>query len=267
MITTITEKEFAAIRQFIYDEAAIALSPAKKGLVCGRLARRLEHYGLASYTEYLELLSDRTQGDEVQTAINLLSTNETYFFREKKHFDVLRGHADTVRDTKGAFRVWSAACSSGEEPYSIAMVLDDCLGEGKWEVLGTDISTRVLSSARRAHYPEERARQMPDEYRRKYCRRGTGEYAGTLLVARELRERVGFAHIRLHENLPDVGLFDCIFLRNVMIYFDRDTRRSVVERVVKQLRSGGVLCVGQSESLHQVCDELVQLAPSVYRKR
>jgi chemotaxis protein methyltransferase CheR len=266
MIATISDTEFAAIRRFIYEQAGIALSPAKKGLVCGRLARRLEHFGFENFKQYLELLGDSSRADEVQTAINLLTTNETFFFRESKHFDVLRQHAGVARDAKGPYRVWSAACSSGEEPYSIAMVLDDCIGGGKWEVLGTDISTNALARARRAHYPEERARHIPPDYLQRYCRRGTGNYEGTLLVGAALRERVSFAQLRLNADLPDIGMFDCIFLRNVMIYFDKETRRSVVARVVRQLRPGGVLCVGHSESLHQISDELVQLAPSVYRK-
>jgi chemotaxis protein methyltransferase CheR len=266
MIATITDKEFAGIRQFIYEEAGIAFSPAKKGLVCGRLARRLEYFGFANFTQYLELLHDRSHDGEVQTAINLLTTNETFFFREGKHFDVLRRHAGTARDTKGPFRVWSAACSTGEEPYSIAMVLDNCIGDGKWEVLGTDISTNALARARRAHYPEERARQMPPAYLQQYCRRGTGNYEGTLLVNAALRERVRFAQLRLNANLPDIGMFDCIFLRNVMIYFDKATRCSVVARVLKQLKPGGVLCVGHSESLQQINEEVIQLAPSVYHK-
>jgi chemotaxis protein methyltransferase CheR len=266
MITTITDTEFAGIRQFIYEEAGIALSSAKKGLVCGRLARRLEHFEFDNFTQYLELLRSSSRDEEVQTAINLLTTNETFFFRENKHFNVLRQHACSARDAKRPFRVWSAACSSGEEPYSIAMVLDDCIGDGKWEVLGTDISTNILMRARRAHYPEERARHIPPDYLQQYCRRGTGNYEGTLLVNAALRERVGFAQVRLNASLPDVGMFDCIFLRNVMIYFDKATRCSVVARVLRQLKPGGVLCVGHSESLQQINDEVVQLAPSVYRK-
>jgi chemotaxis protein methyltransferase CheR len=272
MITTITDREFARVSRFIHETVGIQLSEAKKGLVCGRLARRLEHFRYSSFSQYIERLEDDATGDEVQTAIDLLTTNETFFFRESGHFEVLRRYAANWREQQAQrgrrepLRVWSAACSSGEEPYSIAMVLDDSLGEGRWDVLGTDISTRVLTLARRAHYSQERARNIPPAFLRQYCRRGIGDYEGTLLVERSLRERVRFAQVNLNARLPELGLFDCIFLRNVMIYFDLETRRRVVARVFAQLRPGGVLCVGHAESLLQVNDELVQIAPSVYRK-
>jgi chemotaxis protein methyltransferase CheR len=266
MIATITDREFARVSRFIHETAGIHLSAAKRGLVCGRLARRLQHFRYTSFSQYLALLEDDAAGDEVQTAINLLTTNETFFFRENQHFEVLRRFAAASRERREPLRVWSAACSSGEEPYSIAMVLDDGLGANRWDVLGTDISTRMLALARRGHYPEERARQIPPAFLRQYCRRGIGDYEGTLLVERSLRERVRFAQVNLNAPLPDIGIFDCIFLRNVMIYFDIETRRSVLARVFAQLREGGVLCVGHSESLHQVNNDLVQVAPSVYRK-
>lgn len=266
MIATITDREFARVSRFIHETAGIHLSAAKKSLVCGRLARRLEHFRYTNFSQYLALLDSDAAGDEVQTAINLLTTNETFFFRESGHFDVLRRFAARWRERHEPLRAWSAACSSGEEPYSIAMVLDDELGTGRWDVLGTDISTRMLARARRGHYTQERARHIPPGFLRQYCRRGIGDYEGTLLVERSLREQVRFAQVNLNAHLPDIGMFDCIFLRNVMIYFDVDTRRSVVARVVAQLREGGVLCVGHSENLHQLTDELLQIAPSVYRK-
>ncbi|WP_233832004.1 CheR family methyltransferase [Paraburkholderia sp. ZP32-5] len=266
MIATITDREFARVSRFIHETAGIHLSAAKRGLVCGRLARRLQHFRCTSFSQYLVLLEGDAAGDEAQTAINLLTTNETFFFRESRHFEMLRRFAALWRERREPLNVWSAACSTGEEPYSIAMVLDHALGPNRWDVLGTDISTRVLAHARRGHYTEERARQIPPALLRQYCRKGIGDYAGTLLVERSLRERVRFAQVNLNARLPDIDMFDCIFLRNVMIYFDIETRRKVVERVCAQLRPGGMLCVGHSESLHQVNDDLVQVAPSVYRK-
>jgi chemotaxis protein methyltransferase CheR len=166
----------------------------------------------------------------------------------------------------GTFRVWSAACSTGEEPYSIAMVLSDCMGSRPWEVVGSDISTRVLQSARAGHYTMERARHVPQEFLRRYCLKGLGDQQGTVLVERGLRQRVNFMQLNLIAPLPAIGSFDFIFLRNVMIYFNGDTKRQVVARVLSALKPGGYFCIGHSESLHEVNDTLKQVMPSVYRK-
>jgi chemotaxis protein methyltransferase CheR len=264
---TLTDKEFDGFRRFIYDAAGIHFSTSKKSLVSGRLAKRLQHLNLSSYTEYLAMLIGGQAGAEVQMAIDLLTTNETFFFRENKHFELLRQLAEGARGRRDPMRVWSAACSSGEEPYSMAMVLADVLGKVPWEIVGTDISMRMLQRARTGHYPDERATQIPHAYLKQYCLKGIKQYEGTLLVERSLRQRVSFAQLNLSTTLPDIGLFDCIFLRNVMIYFDVDTKRAVVGRVLGRLRPGGVLCVGHSESLNEINNEVVQLMPSVYRKR
>jgi chemotaxis protein methyltransferase CheR len=262
---TLNDHEFAQFQRFIYEAAGITLSGAKKALVSGRLAKRLQHHRLSSYAEYLKLLASGRAAAEVQTAVDLLTTNETYFFREPKHFELLRRLAAAAPRSQ-PFRVWSAACSTGEEVYSLAMVLEDCLGPGAWEVLGTDISTRVLERARRAHYPLERTRHIPMDYLKRFCLRGVDEQQGTLLVQRALRERVRLAQVNLNTMLPTLGSFDVIFLRNVMIYFNGDTKRQVVARVVSLLKPGGCFCIGHSESLNDITGALQQIAPSMYRK-
>ena len=163
-------------------------------------------------------------------------------------------------------KIAAAASSSGEEAYSIAMVLADCLGERPFEVLGTDISTRVLARARLGHYPDQRIRQIPPIYLKKFCLKGFGEQQGTMLVDRKLRQKVRFAHANLNERLPELGLFDVVFLRNVLIYFNGETKRQVVARVLGQLKPGGYFYIGHSESLNEVSSEVVQMAPAVYRK-
>jgi len=260
----ITDNEFRKFQTFIFDAAGISLAPAKKALVSGRLAKRLRACQLDSYGDYFTLLSDDAHRAERQIAIDLLTTNETYFFREPKHFEFLGAIASASRG--GGFRVWSAACSSGEEPYSIAMVLADRLAGKPFEVIGTDISTRMLQAAQRAHYPDIRARQMPSDYRKRFCLRGTGPQEGTLLVERGLRQRVRFAQANLVAPLPDLGRFDVAFLRNVMIYFDAATKREVVQRVASLLRPDGYLCIGHSESLHDLGIDLIPVAPSIFRK-
>ncbi|CAN7230772.1 MULTISPECIES: CheR family methyltransferase [Duganella] len=265
-VTAITDREFMQFQRFIYDAAGIFMANGKQALVSGRLAKRLAHYQLNSYGDYLRLLESRTQPAELQVAVDLLTTNETYFFREPKHFALLRDLATEARDKKQTLRVWSAASSSGEEPYSIAMVMADVLGDAAWEVLGTDISTRVLERARSGHYPMERASQMPPAYLKRFCLKGQGCEAGTMLIERPLRQRVQFRHLNLNEPLPKIGSFDVIFLRNVMIYFNLETKRQVVARLLAQLRPGGYFLIGHSETLNDINDTLLAVAPSIYRK-
>lgn len=262
----LSDSEFSRFQYFILHAAGITLSASKKQLVSGRLAKRVAQHGCANYGEYLDLIAGPSSSGETQIAIDLLTTNETYFFREPKHFELLRELAAAARAKRQALRVWSAACSSGEEVYSIAMVLDDCLGPGQWEVLGTDISTRVLQRARTGHYPTERTQHIPLNYLKKYCLRGMDSQQGTLLVDRSLRDRVRFAQVNLNGALPQLGSFDVVFLRNVMIYFSADTKRAVVARVLSTLKPGGHFCIGHSESLNDISTEVEALSPSIYRK-
>ena len=266
----INASEFASFQRFIFDMAGITMSDSKKALVSGRLAKRLQHYGLQSYDAYFRLLQGGQHANEVQLAVDLLTTNETYFFRESRHFDLLRGAAEAARPGLRAgapFRVWSAACSSGEEPYSIAMVLADVLGDAPWEVVASDISTRVLQRARTGHYPMERTKHVPPDYLRRFCLKGIREQAGTLLVDKALRRRVQFRQVNLNTDLPpDLGSYDVVFLRNVMIYFNGDTKRQVVARVISRIKTGGSFFIGHSESLHEINDSLHTVMPSVYRK-
>lgn len=265
-ITEITEKEFTQFQRFIFDAAGITLSSSKKALVGGRLAKRLLYCGVNSYSEYFKVLARGDSPGEIQTAVDLLTTNETYFFREPKHFDFLRERALEARKNSQYFRVWSAASSSGEEAYSIAMVLADCLEGVPWEVVGSDISTRVLQRAGAGHYPAERAKSIPPDYLRRFCLKGVDEQKGTLLIERPLRSKVHFAQVNLNAPLPNLGTFDLIFLRNVMIYFSNETKREVVARVLSVLKPGGHFCIGHSESLNDITTAVRALAPSIYRK-
>lgn len=263
---TLSDTEFAQFQRFIRNAAGVALPPTKKSMLASRLGKRLVACGVTSYGDYFRLLSQPEGAAEAQQAIDLLTTHETYFFREQKHFDALRTIALSEHRHTRPFRVWSAACSSGEEPYSIAMVLADCLGAAPWEILASDVSTPVLQRAIRGHYPLERTRHIPAAYLRSYCLRGVGPQQGTLLVDRALRQRVKFAAINLDAPLPAVGTFDVIFLRNVMIYFDMPTRSGVVGRLLSTLRGGGHFYVGHSENLAGLAGEVHALAPSIYRK-
>jgi len=267
MLTTINDREFGCFQRFIFEAAGISLSASKKALVCGRLSKRLQQRRLASFGEYFRLLESGRDPAEVQTAIDLLTTNETYFFREPKHFDLLREQARAARSSAGPFRVWSAACSSGEEAYSIAMVLADVLEPHPWEIVASDLSTRVLQRARIGHYPMTRTQHIPQPYLRRFCLKGVGAQDGTLLIERALRSRLSFMQVNLNASLPQLGLFDVIFLRNVMIYFNLETKRQVAARVLGALKPGGYFLIGHSESLNDVSAAVRQIAPSIYCKR
>jgi len=262
----ITDSELANFQRFIFEEAGISMSSSKKALVMGRLGKRLVLHQLKNFTQYFNLLTSGAHPDEVQKAVDLLTTNETYFFREIKHFDFLKVQALAAANRSQPFRVWSAASSSGEEAYSIAMVLADCLGSTPWEILGTDISTQVLQGAQRALYSMERARHIPPAYLRRFCLKGVGVNEGYLLVEQGLRSRVLFRHLNLNVALPALGQFDFVFLRNVMIYFNDTTKREVVARVVSTIKPGGYFFVGHSESLNNITQEVLAVAPSIYCK-
>jgi len=264
----LSDSEFLQFQRFIFEAAGITLSPAKKALVSARLARRLGVCGVASYGDYFRLIKQADGDGEAQTAVDLLTTNETYFFREGRHFELLREAAAAHGAASNTpFRVWSAACSSGEEPYSIAMVLADVLGNAPWEVVASDISTRVLERARIGHYPMERASHVPQDYLKRFCLKGIREQTGTLLVDKALRQRVQFRQVNLNTDLPsDLGSYDVVFLRNVMIYFNGDTKRQVVARVTAPLKPGGHFVIGHSETLNEISDAVRPVMPSVYKK-
>jgi chemotaxis protein methyltransferase CheR len=266
-VPSIDDRAFQDIRAWIHEVAGISLSSQKKALVMGRLAARLKHYQLASYGEYFRLLKSGAQPAEVQVAIDRLTTNETQFFREPKHFDFLRERILPLRATRHVFRAWSAAASSGEEPYSIAMTIAAALGDAPWELIASDLSSRVLERARTGHYSLGRANNIPRPLLQAYCLKGIGTQEGTFLIEPRLRSRMRFEQINLIEPLPQIGAFDVIFVRNVMIYFDMPTKRDVVARVLRHLRPSGYLIVGHSETLNGVTDVLEPVVPSVYRKR
>ncbi len=263
----ITAAEFARFQALIYKIAGISLSDAKKVLLTGRLGKRLKHYGLGTYTEYYRLVTSGTEEAELQMMVDLLTTNETYFFREEKHFDFLATQILPRHPPGVAFNVWSAASSSGEEIYTLAMVLAEHFGlHGNWMVTGSDISQRMLAAAQRGQYPTERARGIPPEFLRKYCLKGVRSQEGMLLIDPAVRKHTRFLQVNLNQNLPELGPFEVIFLRNVMIYFDTETKRDVVARLIRQLRPGGHFIVGHSESLNGVTEALRTVQPTIYVK-
>lgn len=266
-LSQMSDAEFLRYQVLIERLIGIHLIPIKKAMLSGRLAKRLRERKLSSFGEYFLLIDDGGDLVERQIAIDLITTNETYFFREPKHFEALRNQLLPTRK-EVPFRAWSAACASGDESYSIAMVLADVLGErAPWEILATDISSRMLASAQRGLYPLERGKLIPPDLLRRFCLRGTGEYAGTFLVDKNLRKRVSFGTLNLVQALPDIGYFDVIFLRNVIIYFDAAMKRRVIDSLIDRIKPGGWLVVGHSETLIGLPPSLESILPAIYLKK
>ncbi|MBI5256283.1 MAG: methyltransferase domain-containing protein [Burkholderiales bacterium] len=260
----ISQQSFDAVTAMFERVSGIQLGESKRALVTGRLQKLAQTRGLQDVDRYVQALLDENDPEELVRVVDKLTTNETYFFREPEHFDFLASLLEARPRGAGSFRVWSAASSSGEEAYSIAMVLADRLGAGGWEVVGTDLSTAMVDAARRALYPMERARHVPVAYLKRFCRKGHGEYEGQLLVARELRDRVHFTQANLMQPLPDLGSFDLIFLRNVLIYFDPASKEAIARRVLGLLKPGGHLFTGHAESLASTSLRLRTVKPAVY---
>jgi chemotaxis protein methyltransferase CheR len=264
--TVLKDHEFIWIRDYLYKHTGIVLSDRKRALVTGRLDKRLRHYGFSSYSEYFRKIDTEGLQQEALMAIDLLTTNETYFFREPKHFDFLQNHFFPGHRAGQPLRFWSAASSSGEEAYTLAMLAAEFAKAEQWEIIGTDISTRVLEKAHRGLYPLHAAEKIPQPLLKKYCLKGRDEYEGFFLIDQALRNRVKFMRANLNDTLPNLGLFDVIFLRNVMIYFDIPTKQRLVERIQQHLRPGGYIILSHSESLNGMKSHLQMVSPSIYRK-
>ncbi|WXL26790.1 protein-glutamate O-methyltransferase CheR [Ectopseudomonas mendocina] len=263
---TLSEDEFRQLQVLFYERIGIQLLPVKQPLVRGRLGKRLRALGIGSYREYHQFLLSPQGAEELEIAIDLITTHETYFFREPQHFEFLRQVILPQYVKQTDFNVWSAACSTGEEAYTLAMVLHEARHPLLWRVLASDISRHVLDCGRRGLYPLARSKNIPLHYLKRYCLKGQGAYQGQFLVAAELRRQVGFVQLNLNQKVPGVGPFDLILLRNVLIYFDPKTKQRVLEHVVERLKPGGWLLVGHSEALYEHRLPLQQVSTSIYRR-
>jgi chemotaxis protein methyltransferase CheR len=259
----LSQQSFDAITEYFHRVAGIRFTLDKRQLVAGRLNRLAVESGAADLDEYITNLLRSHDPQELTRVVDRLTTNETYFFREPKHFELLE---DLVKahDRQRPFRVWSAASSSGEEAYSAAMVLADLLGPGGWEVIGTDLSTAVVEAARVGLYAMDRTSGIGRRRLQKFCRKGQGPYEGKLLIARDLTQNVHFEQANLMRSLPALGQFDVIFLRNVLIYFEPDAKREIVEKVAGHLVPTGLLFTGHAETLNGVTWKLAAVQPAVY---
>ncbi len=268
------ESEFDFIRQLVYKRSRICLDAGKREMVSARLGKRLRATKLGSVTEYCQLLRSPTAGEELSHLIDAISTNHTFFFRENAHFDFVRSQIIPEMNQRRPaerwprFLAWSAACSSGEEPYSLAMTLSEAMPPAwDWHIQCTDISHSILARASDGIYSEDVVGRLPSPTVRKHFQKGIGPRAGSYRVRAELRERLSFHQLNLLErDSPLNESFHVIFCRNVMIYFDRPTQEELVNRLARRLVPGGYLLVGHAESLTGINHPLQTVRPATYRR-
>lgn len=257
------QAEFRAISALVTERAGIQLPPGKEGLVRSRLAKRLRALGLRDFKDYLARVTTGGDVAELQHLLDAISTNKTSWWREAAHFDLLAAEVAALPPRKEPYTVWSAGCSTGEEPYGLGIILSEVLGgPGKARLLATDLSTRVLEKAKAGRYGADELEGVTAARRQQWFA-ATGD-AWTVVPA--LRRMVSFAQLNLMGPWPMRGPFDAIFCRNVMIYFDKPTQGRLVERFRELLKPGGLLCIGHSESLTGLSHGYHYVAPAAYRK-
>jgi chemotaxis protein methyltransferase CheR len=268
----VTDAEFTQISDMVYKHCGINLHEGKKELVQARIARQMRTGGFKTAGQYIDSVLSDSSGDKFSDLIDALSTNLTSFFRENQHFQHLTDKflpkliENRNREGKRYIRAWSAGCSSGEEPYTLAIVISEALGSHRFDVkiLATDISRRVLSAARRGVYDEERVETVPSPLRHKYF--AAGSNPGTVKIVPDLQRMIRFNYLNLQESWPFSGPFDFIFCRNVMIYFDKPTQQKLVNRYHDCLAPGGLLFTGHSESLTGVKHPFKYVLPTIYSR-
>jgi chemotaxis protein methyltransferase CheR len=268
----LSDAEFSRICELVREHSGIALSDAKRQMVYGRLVRRLRALRLPSFAEYLQLL-ERGEPTELQEFTNAITTNLTSFFRESHHFDYLAHQllpaiAPAAR-ASGRLRIWSSACSTGEEPYSIAMVMrekQDLFNGVDTKILATDLDSKVLATAQAGVYPAERLTQMAPWRVKEFFREGNGSHEGSARVSPALRQLITFKQLNLMHDWPMRGPFDVIFCRNVVIYFDVDTKRRLFQRMAEIQRPGAILFLGHSENLYRLSDQYELVGRTIYRR-
>ena len=259
---------YRKITGLMYEAIGLSFADSKKPLVSSRLAPRIQRLGMGGFEDYFALIAGDDDAGEFQVAVDLLTTNETYFFREAAHYDLLEDEIGRLRPK--SYSVWSAASSFGDEAYSLAMLLSDLQQHGRvgsdWQILGTDISDRVLKSACNATFPEDRLRHVTPERLKRYCLRGEGDSEGMVQMQPRLREHVRFGQLNLTQPIEPIGPFDAVFLRNVLIYFDAATKKAVVDSVLAQLRPGGLFFIGIAEGRVPCSTPIETVAPGAFRK-
>ncbi len=256
--------EYQLFQKLIFDEIGISLDNNKINLVQSRLYARMLHHKIKSFSHYLQIVTDDHK-EKIQM-INLITTNETYFFREDQHFEFLYNITKQIKINQ-EFRVWSAASSVGAEAYSIAMILDNYLTRSQWEVVGTDINTDVIEKAKKGLYSESWIEKIPAKYRTKYCLKGRGRFEGKFIIDRSLIKNVHFSTNNLTISNKSLGNFDIIFLRNVLLYFNQLTKQQVLDNILDNLKMGGYFIISLTENLDELdTSRLEKVKSSIYKR-
>jgi len=268
MNEAMSDAEFQLFQQLIHQTCGIHLTPNKKQLLVSRLHKRMDALRMKGFKEYREYVTEPSHGEEFSLMLNAVSTNKTDFFRESVHFDFLAQKVYPKIRNQSQIRIWCAASSSGEEPYTLAMTLAEALGSTSRDVkiLATDISTKVLAEGEQGIYSEDTVSPVPQIYLKKYFLKGHNEWQGYYSVKDELKQWVHFRRLNLMEPFPLSIEFDYVFVRNVMIYFDKETRESLVNRMEKHLKVGGYLFIGNAESLSGLKHNYKYIQPAVYQR-
>jgi len=271
----LSDADFKKLSQFIYNNYGIKMPEAKKIMLQSRLQKRLSVMKINSFSEYCDFLFSK-EGEQMELIhmIDVVTTNKTDFYREAAHFDFMREVVlpEYMQQNKSRkpMKLWSAGCSSGEEPYTMSFVLSDFADKVSgfdYQILGTDISTRILEKAVTAIYAEDRVSIVPLEIKRKYLLKSKDRQKPTVRVIPELRRKVNFQRLNFMDASYDISeVFDVIFCRNVLIYFDRPTQEAVINKLCTKLRTGGYFFLGHSESITSMKVPLVQLRPTVFMK-
>ncbi len=268
----LSDSDFEKIRVLVREHTGISLSEGKRDMVYSRLARRLRQLGVADFKKYCSMLED-SSNPEIGNFINSVTTNLTAFFREDHHFQFLKTTLlpNLMKQNQATrkIRIWSAGCSTGEEPYSIAMTVREVISESSgWDVkiLATDLDTNVLATGQSGVYTEDRIKGVPASVVKKWFLRGKGGSQGKVRVSQELRDMITFRQLNLMGEWPIKNKMDLIFCRNVVIYFDKPTQKILFDRYANALRDDGHLFVGHSETLYKVSDRFSLLGQTIYRK-
>lgn len=265
------DEDFSFISAFVFERCGIVLGANKRQLVYGRLMRRLRELGLVSFAQYVARLREHPD-DELDPLASAISTNVTSFFRENHHFEFLAQEMlpPLAGKPNPRIRIWSAGCSSGEEPYSIAMVLAEVLGNRApsiARVLATDLSVRALGVGKQGMYPLDRLQGISEQRRKRWFLSGRGGNEGQAMIVQDVRDLIAFKQLNLLHDWPIKGPLDAIFCRNVVIYFDNPTKQRLFARYAQLLAPGGYLFLGHSESLHGMSDAFDLVGRTIYRKR
>lgn len=269
-----TEADYIKISRLVYEQCGINLHDGKKELVKARLGKRIRKGNFCSFKEYYDFVMNDPSGDELIQLLDSISTNFTHFFRENQHFEYLKNEVLTnlkSRTGKNStrLRIWSAGCSTGEEPYTIAITLKESIPAASnwdWKILATDLSTKVLSTAQSGIYLREKIQSLTPDLIKKYFLKGDNQWQNYVKIKPGLKSTITFQRLNLMEPFSFNEPFNCIFCRNVMIYFDKETRTQLVNRYYEHLEKGGFLFIGHSESLSGMDHPFQYIKPAIYKK-